>query len=357
MKVFKVIVIINIVFWSCSKVKSEKEITYDTFPKEISLKSHLIQTKPVLPMVGGMILLENVLITMDLMADPFFQVFEMTDNGDLKYIDGFVYHGKGPNEEIAIDPYFQALNGNQFIYQTVNNSKIVEYNIDENKLNVVNEIKLPKELSGLSHIFKLGDKICGTDIMSSTNLEFTEFHLSTKKFNEFGSKHPGVGQKIPDIKKNSILGKIMTVRPDGKYFASAYANFPILRIYDNNGILRKDIRLRNNQEFPFALLEGLNKEEMGKVTQNYRKIKSTNNYIYALYVGKTIEELSIDMNSTGLDDFSNEIHVWDWEGNRVAKVLLDRKIFSFVVTPNDDFILASSLNSINNLYKFEITIN
>lgn len=85
--------------------------------------------------------------------------------------------------------------------------------------------------------------------------------------------------------------------------------------------------------------------------QNYRKIKSSNRYIYALYIGKTSREISV-----GLEDFSNEIHVWNWSGKPVAKILLDRKIFSFDVDANDRYLICASLNSLDELYKYYLEI-
>lgn len=97
-----------------------------------------------------------------------------------------------------------------------------------------------------------------------------------------------------------------------------------------------------------------NKSDADRVMQNYRKIKATNCYIYGLYCGKTIGENNIRFNEEGLNDTSNEIHVWDWNGNPVMKILLDEQIFSFCVSPDDSYIICTSLNSKNNFYKYEL---
>ena len=142
------------------------------------------------------------------------------------------------------------------------------------------------------------------------------------------------------------------MKPDGTAFASVYDKFPILRIYSNTGELKKDIRLDNNQRFPYALIkQSPTLDEVNEMMQNYRMIKSTNHFIYALYIGQKTKSLS-----PGLNDFSNIIHVWNWDGNPIMELKLDRKIFTFDVSPNDEFLICSSFGEINALYKYELPL-
>ncbi|MEA1875738.1 MAG: BF3164 family lipoprotein [Bacteroidota bacterium] len=138
-------------------------------------------------------------------------------------------------------------------------------------------------------------------------------------------------------------------------FAAAYDKFPFLRIYQKNGDLLYESRYLNGQEFPLALVNpNSSQKSFGQIMQNYRKIKSTTEYIYALYIGKTTSEMTKE--GVGLDDFSNEIHVWDWLGNPIQKILLDRNIFSFCVANNNKYLICSSLNSIDKLYKYKLQL-
>ena len=57
---------------------------------------------------------------------------------------------------------------------------------------------------------------------------------------------------------------------------------------------------------------------------------------------------------SGLVDFSNEIHVWDWNGKPIKKIFLDKNIFSFCVSPDDKFLICSSLNEIDKFYKYSL---
>jgi len=43
-----------------------------------------------------------------------------------------------------------------------------------------------------------------------------------------------------------------------------------------------------------------------------------------------------------------------FQGNPIKKILLDENIFSFCVDPNDKYLICSSLNSIDKLYKYTL---
>ena len=111
-----------------------------------------------------------------------------------------------------------------------------------------------------------------------------------------------------------------------------------------------DIRLENNQSFPIALLQSEpSPSNVKNIVQNYRMIRSTNEFIYALYIGKKEGDLA-----PGLNDFSDELHIWDWNGTPKARLKLDKKIFSFDVDKNNNYLICSSLESLDAFYKYTI---
>jgi hypothetical protein len=56
----------------------------------------------------------------------------------------------------------------------------------------------------------------------------------------------------------------------------------------------------------------------------------------------------------GVVDFSDEIHIWKWDGTPVMKLKLNRAVFSFDVTPDNKKIIASSIVDVNILFAAEI---
>jgi hypothetical protein len=342
-------IIIVIIGISCSQNnKIEVEYIRD-FPEVVSLSHEKIATAPNLYCVGGMVLMDSVLVTVDLKADTFFQVLKLPD---YKNIGSYTLKGFGPEDENTVDPFIRHISGNSFFYKNLMSVKIMNFNLKTNKMELTEKIDIPTELMELWHIFKLGDSIIGCNLGNETAKEFVGFNAKTKEKFDFGDDYPDIGEKIEGYYKNMIFAKTSIIKPDGSAFASVYDKFPILRIYSKEGELKKEVRYVNNQSSPHALTEtNPSEESLKNIMQNYRKIKSSNRYIYALYIGKTMKDVSI-----GLEDFSNEIHVWDWCGKPIAKILLDKKIFSFDVDPMDRYLICASLNSLDELYKYYLKI-
>lgn len=57
--------------------------------------------------------------------------------------------------------------------------------------------------------------------------------------------------------------------------------------------------------------------------------------------------------SPGMNDFSNTIHVWDWNGTPKAKLILDRDIFTFAVSDDDRSIIAVSLEHPECMFQYK----
>jgi hypothetical protein len=347
-KVIKLIVVISVSL-GCSKVENNIK-TYEKFSNENYLDCKTINIPPVLYMIGEIELLDSVLITLDLKADKIFNAFKIPD---FNHLGSYMQRGRGPDEEIIINPYFRHLEGNKFIYHNSISLKIAQLDLKSNRINIVKSYNLPGKLMNLQSPFILDKQIIGWNPIEESNQEFLSYDPISKKITTFGEENLKFTNRIPSSLNKLIYAKIVSIKPDKSKFAVVYDKFPILRIYNSGGELLQEMRYENAQIFPSALIKKkASQSEMNQITQNYRKIKSTNKFIYALYIGKKNNELNTP--GVELDDFSNEIHVWDWKGNPINKILLDNNIFSFCVTPDDKYLIGSSLGSIDKLYKYKL---
>ncbi|MBW6536248.1 MAG: TolB-like 6-bladed beta-propeller domain-containing protein [Mariniphaga sp.] len=351
MKKLYIVVTICLTSFLFSCTTNENSIkVFNEFPQEYKLKSTEVNTPSILYMVGEIELLDSVLIAMDLQFDKIFHVFKLPD---INYLGSYIRRGRGPNEETFIDPYFRQIQGNSFIYYNSISIKIAKFDSDSSKIIIAENYNLPGKLMDLQCPFILNNQIIGWNPYGESNKEFLSYDLISKEINPFGAKNLEFEYRIRISIDKWLFAKIVSIKPDKSQFAVVYDKFPILRIYKENGELQNEIRYINEQIFPKALIsKNASKSELNQITQNYRKIKTTDKYIYALYIGKTNKELNID--GYGLDDFSNEIHVWDWSGNPVAKVSLDKNYFSFCVTRDDKYLICSSLGSISSFYKYSL---
>lgn len=350
MKNINIILIITLVLTSCNKDESSEFKVFNKFNTVSNLECKIIKTPSVLYYIGEMIMLDSVLITLDMKADTILRIFKLPT---CRYLGGAIRKGRGPNEEIMIFPDIKKIENNRFIYRSINAIKIASYNKDYGKIKIAKVHFLPGELMDLFQITMLGNKFIGYNALKSNEQDFILYNPDTKSNKGFGPLFPNVNKKIPVSKRSMLFTKLIEKKPDNSLIVSAYDKFPIIRIYNNNGELNTEIRFNNQQDFPYSMVKtNPTQTEMLNMTMNYTKLKVTNKYIYALYIGKTLKEMNANERHT--DDYSNEIHVFDWNGKPVRKILLDQYIFSFCITPNDDYLIASSLNSINKLYQYKL---
>ncbi len=338
-------------FASCAVNGEQKEqevLTFDEFPEITNLSHEKIKTEPVLYCVGGVLLLDSVLISVDLKNDPFFQVFKLPS---FEHVGGFVTRGTGPEEEIFINPFIcRGESKNEFVYKTYNSIKIAKYNEQTERIEVTKHIDLPPDLMEMWNVIKFGDSLIGNRMEGPAEQEFIGYNIETKEVFDFGENYPTEEVDVDSYQRDLLFGKVSIPKPDGSAFAVVYDKFPILRIYTRAGNLEKEVRLNNGQQFPRALIEDVpSVSDLNEVMQDYRAIRSSNNLIYALYIGKTSQDLA-----PGINDFSNEIHVWNWDGQPIKKILLDKTIFTFEVDPDDNYIIASSLLSLDALFKYKL---
>ncbi|MDD6890674.1 MAG: BF3164 family lipoprotein [Bacteroidales bacterium] len=336
-------------FISCTH--KENVTTIEQFPKVEKLIHEEITTPPVLYAPTGLLLLDSAVIIQDLKADTIFQVFKFPS---FTHIGGFIKRGGGPDEEMFVDPFMQRLGNNQFMFRNLTGVKMLEYDPSNTSIRTVKNIKFDTSLTDLFHVFPLNNHLIGVRMDKATPKEFVSYDPQTQNVNDFGDSYPVMDEniKIADENKIQLFAKANTVKPDGSTFACVYDKFPILRIYSNTGVLKKEIRLANNQRFPFALIkQEPSLDDVNEMMQDYRMIKATNRFIYALYIGQKNKDIS-----PGLNDFSNIIHVWDWDGNPVMELRLDEKIFTFDVAPDDAFLICSSLEKLDGIYKYVLPL-
>lgn len=330
-------------------MQDSRVVTITQFPQTKVLCHEKIPTPPVLYSPVGLLLLDSAAVVLDLKADTLFQVFKRPS---FTYIGGFIHRGEGPEEEFFVDPFMQRLANNRFMFRNLTGTKFMEYDGATDSIRVTSDVKLSNELTSLFHTFVLDNLIVGVRADEATKKEFVAYNPQTCIVVDFGEDFPIVEGNI-DITGNDkiqLFAKANTVKPDGTAFACVYDKFPIMRIYSNTGEIKSDIRLKNGQSFPYALIKKTpTAEEVGEMMQNYRMIKSTNRFIYALYIGKRNNELS-----QGFNDFSDIIHVWDWEGNPIIELKLDKKIFTFDVSSDNGFLLCSSLLQMDGFYKYKL---
>lgn len=343
-KEISVIVIFTILFFSgCNTLTNKDIVVFPTF-KKATLNE--VDIPNILAMPVNLIVLNDKIIINDMRTDWIFKIFSKES---FEFIGDLIRRGRGPMEEVEVSPYFRRYDGNAFLFQGLSTVKVASLHYENGELNlvVIDEFPLPVDMSNDNDFFLLNDKLYSSITIPSTTRDFRCFDLKTHSNCEWGELL--ALQRPKSLRPEDIfyIAKFTTVKPDQNKLAVVYQNLPILRIYcTKSARMLSQLQMAdgsNNIKF-FQR----NSFEEGFLNY-YWKIKSTEEFIYALYSG-----IVISGEGRNAPDFASVIHIWKWDGTPVMKLELDRSIFSFDVTPDNKQLIASSIVDVDNLFITEI---
>jgi hypothetical protein len=351
MKNAVIITLITITFIGCQLDKKKEFST--NFPQVDSLGA----TESVLPIPLAnpteIIILDDAFVLKDDKKDFLLHYFHIQSKS---HIGSFVRKGNGPGEETMIQSIIRD-SGNDLIYKTQEGLIRLAFDKKNKMTEITDTWDVPIDFLTVAYPLS-NSKVLGWNYTMHAS-EFLTYDPQLDSFSDLGNGLNIQESNLSLEENHRILGnKQMTVKSDGSLFATSYMALPMVRIFDTQtGELVKEIKTSPNNEFPMALLNrNATREEIQKVVENYYRIASTENFIYALYSGKTKGELYPGMFSGDfvLPDFGNEIHVWDWAGNYIKRIILDRPIFTFDVSPEDELLLAISVNIPDRIYAYNL---
>lgn len=333
---------------SCSQSSQE---TYTSFPQEVSLTGRAIHTGEIIKSPWQILFLEDAFLVMDSKADYSLHAFAVAD---CEHLGSFLRRGSGPEEALYVQS-IGAISGNRFFYKTLTHIKRADF--DPVILSVETTDSEQIDVDNLLMAFVLDGNYFGWN-RKEREREFIRYHAEDGSFSNFGPAFPVLDRKLTLFENLAFFSdKAVTVKPDGDLFAAVYMSYPFLRIMNSkNGQLTRELRLDNGQLAPESMNRQSRAMQSQNFTENYYRICSTNDYIYALYSGKTRSENNVDQTSAVFVpyDFSNEIHVWDWEGNPIKRIQLDRQIFDFGVNTDDKLLIGFSLQTPEQLLVYEL---
>ena len=320
--------------------ESKKDILVFSVEKKATLTQIGIQE--VLAMPENLLVHGDKIIVHDAGTDWVFKVFAREG---FDFLGNFIRRGKGPMEEVAVPHLFRSIGNDAFLFQSISNVKLAYFRHSGNELDLVilDEFGLPLDMYSDTDFFLLDEKICSSTSFYPVEMDFRCFDIHTFDSYEWGEF--AVLQRPRTLAPNDIfyLAKYATVHPDGNFLAIVYQNFPTLRIYcARSGQMLHQLHMADGS----GNIEYFERNSFveGFITY-YCLIKSTSDYIYALYRGTGM---------SALDDFASVLHIWQWDGTPVMSLELDRAVFSFDVTPDNRQIIASSVVDVDRLFVAEI---
>lgn len=331
---------------SCTNSTKNGIVVYEQFPSSTNVVFQEISIPAVIPSAGDVIVVDSTLVILDMMSEKHFHLFNLNN---LMYIGGYVGKGQGPSEEIMIMPTL-SIDNNYLVYRTIEAVKVA--NVNALGFSVIDTIRMPNELNSVMYVVKMNDCLYGYDGLASLENEFISYNFKDEKIKHFGN-YPIIDNAENKANVGMLFSKSIASNVDGNKIAVLYDKFPLLRIFSTDGDLLKELMFKNNQNaITVDMLNNLDQATLNNTTVNYLRIKTTENLIYGLYAGKTHAELNTAERRNA--DYGHEIHVWNWDGEPVARYKLPNSVSGFAVTKDDSFVICTSLMYDDKLFKFKL---
>lgn len=314
----KIFIILCVLFLSsCTNKEGIEDYNFKETVSINSEKSRTLDNKIVPRFVT---IYENKIVFCDMTNQTHFYVYSLPD---LKFLGSF------GNENDAVgsikNPSFNnqiqtKSNENLISVLQMDNYELVSFDLEKAlnktlKKEDVKSIILPDDIDESIHVLKMdNDLVFGSGY---SNLgEFFTYNLNTKQvsWKKFTTDFDEEFMNL--LQKSDLLGiykhGMIKAKPDNSKFVKAYRLNQKISIFDNNGDLIRTIENKN------AIKPAIGKDNQFSNDTNlyYSNVYTTDNYIYALCLNS-----KVNTNPTNV-----EIHVFDWNGNSIQNIQLNKGI-------------------------------
>lgn len=276
-------------------------------------------------------------------------IFQFFDLSKLTRVSAFGSKGEGPGEvstpvfinhkSFFNDDEFEYLDWgrkvlNSYSVKQIENEEapiaIKEYMLSSRAIRVQRAVFLDDE-----YVVGLGALREGKIIKVSTRTDsvlkvtpFTPYQKEALDFATVGYIYTG------EIAVNKSRKEIVVVTP----------RFKIIEIYDYDLNLVRDFRFEEEPKTKLGVKGSSSTEE---TVRHYNDVTFTDQFIYALYLGNTVGSYK-----TGVGLNNSEIHVFDWDGNPVKKIVVDTDLSRIALDREGNRIFG--ISAYNNFKKYSI---
>ncbi|MGV8096466.1 MAG: BF3164 family lipoprotein [Mangrovibacterium sp.] len=248
---------------------------------------------------------------------------------------GYLGKGRGPGE--AMGPRAIGVNGNSLWLQDITLKKV--FTIDKRKaINTITPVhfnEYPLENHYYMIDFKDSLHFFGVGSINS-DYKIQEIDLiSGKVITEYG-KIEETPRDMPLQLFKSVYQSFIFTKPTGDKIVLPYRYIDAIEIFDTE--TRSSIAIHGPEEYDIkyvALPNGMSRTDETRFA--FVNGTVTNEYIYLAYSGRTRK-------SSNSHD-GNYIYVYDWDGNPIRKLILNRYIQGLAVSKDDNILYTFDVNT------------
>jgi hypothetical protein len=310
---------------SCSSI--EPETINATLPNAERLSGTSVKTPVSMLNQKAMTVVDDKLVVFDRVNDGMFKVFKLPESIHL-YSWGRT--GRGPDEFISIDPNFFRSYSNHLELMDIGVLK--RFEIYENYFKALKSSNLPKLQNPLNSIQKLNDSIYVADNEMEADNEHILININKNEIvKEFGEYPKDNLHAKSNLERYQIYLKYVISNPKENKFAVFYESFPKVKYYNSKGELLKSVSIEEGPNFKYSV------ENKSQNVIYFSFPYATENYIYAVRVNKTEDQVA-----QNFEAYEPEIIVWTWNGDLVARYILDKPITRFAVSESHKKLYGTS---------------
>lgn len=292
----------------------------DSFPRTDTIAMERIETPPVLINPCNMTVADGMLVVYQEKAEALYAFFSLPD---CRYLLSAGTKGRGPNELLKPDRRFLAACDGGFKILDAGQT-IKHVRLDSCRLRVVAQKNIASGGQPVNNYIELGDRSCFIN-MEDDKMEFAllDPHAdSCRLVSPYPEWCTARDPKLFTYMKNLVA------KPSGERFAAFYTYFRKIRFFDRDGVLLREVETTIPEAVPAV--------DFGK----------ENNYAtYASYPYATDNRIYVLCKNGGVHDTDapyTEMQIWDWDGNPVRRLLLDKPVSLFTVDPANGYIYATN---------------
>lgn len=242
--------------------------------------------------------------------------FYLFDKDDFSFKGAFGAFGRGAGEFFDVNPYyFEKTDTSVFI--NTNNYFETEIVFKNDSIELVDSRALTNLT--LNNLTKLNDTlfVCNKNMQEEFCLFDIKKHKVIKSFGDFPVS-PLTFKENDD--RNNFTERALVCNPKEKKLMSFYRYLPLIRLYDFEGNLVKEIKLRGVEQKDGSVNDFYD----GAFTSFFVAPTVADDLIYVLFMNKNEEEFTKDP--------SIELQVWDWSGKLLKKYRLDEPFHLYAVS-------------------------
>ncbi|WP_298512202.1 BF3164 family lipoprotein [uncultured Kordia sp.] len=270
---------------------------------------------------------QNIYIN-DLKSKKVIVVFDENSN----YKGNIGIKGKGPGELLAPFGSLDFHDNKLWVFDSSQN-KYLGFHKDSVSSNDYKPTDHELFLESKSFFYELGwldsETIVGLDFSEIDN-RLSIYNTNTKQTTTTGTLPPLPKSEVPIAVHKQSLMATLKVKPDNSKIALANLYCDLIEIYNQDG--SDYMKIKTDLDFlpKYELSNNGSRVVMGQAGDTkfgYIDLSVSDNKIYALYSGKTRDDSPFP--------FGTEIHVFDWEGNLVNVLEIEKKSTAIEVDTND----------------------